>query len=192
MTILHVKGIPTLDGRSRTDLLFPEIALNGGLGITLGITFLLGLIAAAYSSADSALTSLTTSFSIDFLNLKKRPEEKQKGIRKKVHVGMSLLLVVVVIIFNALNDSTVIDKLLTVAGYTYGPLLGLFAFGIFTKSQIKDRYVWIVALLSVVITMVLGTIPAEKLGGYTIGYELLIINGALTFFGLVLIRSKKD
>lgn len=182
--------LPTMDGKTRTDLLFPEIALNGNLGLGLGIMFLLGLIAAAYSSADSALTSLTTSFSIDFLDLKNKPEHKQKFIRKQVHIGMSILLIVVVIIFKELNDSTVIDKLLTVAGYTYGPLLGLFSFGIFTKYTIKDKYVWIVTIVSVILTMILGNIPSEALGGYVIGYELLIINGLITFLGLILIRTK--
>lgn len=184
--------IPMMDGKVRTDLLFPEIALHSNLGVALGIVFLLGLIAAAYSSADSALTALTTSFAIDFLNIGKRAEIDQKRIRKQTHIGMSLLLVVVVLIFNALNDSTVIDKLLTVAGYTYGPLLGLFAFGIFTKWSIKDKWVWIVTFLSVLLSAIVANIPSEKLGGYQIGYELLIFNGLLTFIGLILIRSKKN
>lgn len=184
--------IPMMDGKIRTDLLFPEIALHSDLGISLAIMFLLGLIAAAYSSADSALTALTTSFAIDFLNIGKRPEAAQKRIRKQTHIGMSLLLVVVVLIFNALNDSTVIDKLLTVAGYTYGPLLGLFAFGIFTKWAIKDKWVWVVTFASVILSAVVANIPVESLGGYQIGYELLIFNGLLTFIGLVLIRRKKD
>jgi hypothetical protein len=105
---------------------------------------------------------------------------------------MSLLLVIVVLIFNALNDSTVIDKLLTVAGYTYGPLLGLFAFGIFTKWAIKDKWVWVVTFVSVILSAVVANIPVENLGGYQIGYELLIFNGLLTFIGLILIRRKKD
>jgi len=185
-------AIPLMDGKPKTDLLFPEIALNGGLGITLGITFILGLIAAAYSSADSALTSLTTSFCIDFLNIEKRPKKDQKKIRKRTHIWMSLLLVIVIIIFKYVLTSNVIDSLLVVAGYTYGPLLGLFAFGIFTKYSIRDKYVWIVALASVAITAIIGNIPAENLGGYQVGYELLPINGLLTFLGLVIIRRKKD
>ncbi|MBX2828934.1 MAG: sodium:solute symporter [Flavobacteriaceae bacterium] len=184
-------SVPLMDGQPKTDLLFPEIALNGGLGITLSITFFLGLIAAAYSSADSALTSLTTSFCVDFLNIKNLPEEKQKKLRKKTHIGMSLLLIVVVVAFKYILTSNVINSLLVVAGYTYGPLLGLFAFGIFTKFQIKDKYVWIVTGISVAITAILGNIPAEALGGYQVGYELLPINGLITFFGLVLIRSQK-
>ena len=182
--------IPLLDGKPKTDLLFPEIALNSGLGITLGITFILGLIAAAYSSADSALTSLTTSFCVDILNMKGKSEKEQKTIRKKTHIGMSVLLVLVIISFKYILNSNVIDSLLTVAGYTYGPLLGLFAFGIFTNYKIKDRYVWIVALASVAIVFMLGNIPADYLGGYVIGYELLPLNGLLTFLGLMLIRRK--
>ena len=182
--------IPLLDGKPKTDLLFPEIALNSGLGITLGITFILGLIAAAYSSADSALTSLTTSFCVDILNMKSKSEKEQKTIRKKTHIGMSVLLILVIISFKYILNSNVIDSLLTVAGYTYGPLLGLFAFGIFTNYKIKDRYVWIVALASVAIVFMLGNIPADYLGGYMIGYELLPLNGLLTFLGLILIRRK--
>ena len=182
--------IPLLDGQSKTDLLFPEIALNSGLGITLGITFILGLIAAAYSSADSALTSLTTSFCVDILDMSGKSEKAQKSIRKKTHIGMSLLLVLVIISFKYILNSNVIDSLLTVAGYTYGPLLGMFAFGIFTDYKIKDKFVWIAALASVTMVYMLGKIPADDLGGYVIGYELLPINGLLTFIGLILIRRK--
>ena len=182
--------IPLLDGQPKTDLLFPEIALNSGLGITLGITFILGLIAAAYSSADSALTSLTTSFCVDILDMSGMSEKAQKSIRKKTHIGMSLLLVLVIISFKYILNSNVIDSLLTVAGYTYGPLLGMFAFGIFTDYKIKDKFVWIVALASVTMVFMLGKIPADDLGGYVIGYELLPINGLLTFIGLILIRRK--
>ncbi len=183
-------AIPMMEGKQKTDLLFPEIALNGGLGISLGIFFLLGLIAAAYSSADSALTSLTTSFSVDFLNIEKKAKELQKKIRGQVHVAMSVLLVIVVVIFNSLNNKSVIDELLTVAGYTYGPLLGLFAFGIFTKEKVKDRYVWIVAGISVILSYLLANNSEALLGGYIFGFELLIVNGLLTFLGLVLIRRE--
>jgi len=183
-------AIPLMDGTPKTDLLFPEIALNSGLGITIAATFILGLIAAAYSSADSALTALTTSYCVDFMNIEKRPEHEQKKLRKKVHIGMSILLVIVIIIFKHVLDSNVIDSLLTVAGYTYGPLLGLFAFGIFTNYKIKDNYVWVVAVISVFLTVIIGNIPAENIGGYVVGYELLPINGLLTFMGLLLIKRK--
>jgi len=183
-------AMPLMDGKPKSDLLFPEIALNSGLGMTVAITFMLGLIAAAYSSADSALTSLTTSFCVDFLGIEKKPEHSRKRMRKITHVGMSVMLIIVVIIFKYVLTSNVIDGLLTVAAYTYGPLLGLFAFGIFTKHHLKDRYVWIVALAAVLIIIFLGKIPAEQLGGYVFGYELLPLNGLLTFIGLWLIRQK--
>ena len=182
--------IPLMNGIPNPDLLFPEIALNSDLGIIIGVTFLLGLIAAAYSSADSALTSLTTSFCIDFLDLKNKSNSVQKKIRKQTHVVMSIILVIVIIIFKNYLNTNVIDGLLTVAGYTYGPLLGLFAFGIFTNYQINDKYVWIVALCSVLIVLFIGNIPSSSLGNYRIGYELLPLNGLITFLGLILIRRK--
>jgi hypothetical protein len=127
---------------------------------------------------------------VDVLDMTQKPEKEQKSIRKKTHIGMSILLVIVIISFKYILNSNVIDSLLTVAGYTYGPLLGLFAFGIFTDYKIKDQFVWIVALVSVTIVFMLGKIPAEDLGGYVIGYELLPLNGLLTFIGLILIRRK--
>ncbi len=183
-------AIPLMDGKPKSDLLFPEIALNSGLGMTVAVTFILGLIAAAYSSADSALTSLTTSVCVDFLGIGKKPENKRKMIRKATHVGMSVLLILVVIAFKHILDTNVIDGLLKVASYTYGPLLGLFAFGIFTKYKVKDSYVWIIALLSVIISFILGKMPPENLWGYVFGYELLPLNGLMTFIGLFLIRKK--
>ena len=182
--------IPLLNGIPSTDLLFPEIALNSGLGVVVGITFLLGLIAAAYSSADSALTSLTTSFCIDFLKLENKTENEQKKLRQKVHILMSFTLIIVILIFNKFLNTNVIDGLLTVAGYTYGPLLGLFAFGIFTNYKIKDKFVWIVCLFSVLLVIFIGNIPSSSIGNYKIGYELLPINGLITFIGLILIRRK--
>ena len=183
--------IPVVAGKTKTDLLFPEIALNQGLGIGLGIIFILGLIAAAYSSADSALTSLTTSFSIDFLNIEKKEKSKQKGIRKKVHIILSLVLILVIISYQYLVEDNVISSLLQVSTYTYGPLLGLFSFGIFTTYQIKDKWVWLVALLSVVFTYFLNQYSSQLFNGFNFGYEILILNGLFTFIGLYLIRDKK-
>ncbi len=183
--------IPLMEGSPKTDLLFPEVAINGGLGLGVGIIFILGLIAAAYSSADSALTSLTTSLSNELLKLDQYSEDQQKKIRKQTHLGMSLVLVVVVILFKYVLNRNVIDGLLTVASYTYGPLLGLFAFGIFTPFQIQDRRVWMVVILSILLIVLVGNLSPESLGGYQIGYELLPLNGLLTFLGLLLIRQKK-
>jgi len=182
--------IPVVDGRPRTDLLFPEIAMNSNLGLPLSVVFIIGLIAAAYSSADSALTSLTTSFSVDFLNIENRPEQEQKPLRKKVHIGISLLLIIVVIIFNNL-DGNVVGNLFKFATFTYGPLLGLFAFGIFTKHNIKDTYAWIVALCAILLTIVIAFLPESIIGKYQFQWEILPINGLITFIGLWLIREKK-
>lgn len=181
--------IPLVDGKPKTDLLFPEIALNGGLGITIGIVFILGLIAAAYSSADSALTSLTTSYCIDFIDIERKEKSKQKTIRKKVHIGVSVLLIIVIIIFKYVLQDNVISSLLQVASYTYGPLLGLFAFGIFTKINIHDKLVWIVAILSVIATYFLNDYSVQLFNGYVFGYELLIVNGLFTFLGLLIIKK---
>jgi SSS family transporter len=182
--------IPEVDGRTRTDLLFPEIAMNQGLGTGLAITFIIGLIAAAYSSADSALTSLTTSFSVDFLDIEKRPKEAQKPLRKKVHIAVSVLLIFVVILFNSL-DGNVVSNLFKFATFTYGPLLGLFAFGILTNYKIKDKYAWIVGLLSISLTYVITILPESAIGAYKFHWEILPLNGLITFIGLWLIRKKK-
>ena len=183
--------IPFLNGRENTDLLFPQIALNSGLDITLSITFMLGLIAAAYSSADSALTSLTTSFCIDFLEIEKKNNKTQKKLRFYTHILMSFILVVVIIVYKNYLSTSVIDSLLIIAGFTYGPLLGLFGFGILTKYKIHDNLSIIVCLISVLIITIIFYMPSEIIGGYKIGYELLPINGLITFIGLYLIRKKE-
>ena len=182
--------IPIVDGVAKTDLLFPEIALHGGLGIFVGVAFILGLIAAAYSSADSALTSLTTSFCFDFLNFDKVRTDKQKHTRKLVHIGVSVLLILVITAFKYILEDNIISSVLKVASYTYGPLLGLFAFGIMTKKQIKDSYVWVVAIFSVLLTMLLNAYSTDIFDGYVFGFELLGINGLFTFLGLWMIQTK--
>ena len=154
-------NVPYVDGSPKTDLLFPEIALNGNLGFGVAITFILGLIAAAYSSADSALTSLTTSFCVDFLNFEKKNPIDQKNTRKTIHIGMSLLLIIIVILFKYILDRNVIDGLLTVAGYTYGPLLGLFSFGIFTNYKIKENLLWPVLLFVLLFITMLGYLDSS-------------------------------
>lgn len=177
---------------AKKDDLFPTIAMLPEIGMATSAFFLLGLIAAAYSSADSALTSLTTSFCIDIIELDKKPKNIQKKIRKRTHIFISLILVVVIILFEAIfKDVSVIWELFKAAGYTYGPLLGLFAFGIFTKQQLKDQYVWIIALMAPVISYLINAYSVELLNGYQIGFEILIINGLLTFLGLILIRRKQ-
>ena len=181
------KGI---DIPAKADQLFPTIALEH-LAPAVGLVFILGLIAAAYSSADSALTALTTSFCIDFLNFEKKgPKPNQKRDRILVHLGFSLVLFIVVLVFKEVNDDSVINSLFRVSGYTYGPLLGLFAYGLFTKKQVMDRIAPLVCILSPVLTYILNDNSEAWLGGYKFGFELLIVNGLITFLGLLLIQRK--
>jgi Na+/proline symporter len=178
----------------RSDDLFPMIAINH-LGPVAGLIFIIGLISAAYPSADGALTSLTTSFSIDFLGINKNKtlsEKRKEHIRHLVHVGFALLLLAVIVIFREINDRAVIDKLFTVAGYTYGPLLGMFAFGLFTKHGVRDGAVPFVAILSPVICYLLSMYSTTLFNGYKFGFELLILNGFITFVGLLLLRKKTE
>jgi Na+/proline symporter len=181
--------VPVVDGKIRTDLLFPLIAVKSGLGLPLAMVFILGIIAAAYSSADSALTSLTTSYCVDFLEIEKRPKNKQKKIRKRVHIAISIILVIVVVFFDKLLDKSVITGLFTIASYTYGPLLGLFFFSIFTNYKVKEKYVLLVSIASVVISYLLKENAPQWFNGYQFGFELLGLNGLITFIGLWLIRK---
>jgi len=185
--------IPIVNGAIKTDLLYPEIALNSQTSIVLSIVFILGLIAAAFSSADSALTSLTTSFCIDIIDIKTKKESIQRSTRKKVHIGVSLLLILIIIIFNYFLKANVISSLLQIASYTYGPLLGLFAFGIFTKHKIWDKGVLVVSIISVICTYIINDNSKDWFNGYVFGYELLILNGFISFLGLCLLikREKK-
>lgn len=177
---------------AKKDDLFPAIAMLPNIGFITSAFFLLGLIAAAYSSADSALTALTTSFCIDIIELDSKPKDNQKRVRKQVHVLFSILLVVVIIIFDALfTDVSVIWELFKAAGYTYGPLLGLFAFGILTNKHLKDRYVWIIAIIAPIASYIINRYSVELLGGYQIGFEILMVNGFLTFIGLYIISEKR-
>ncbi|TCP22987.1 Na+/proline symporter [Tenacibaculum skagerrakense] len=172
------------------DNLFPTIAMSGDLGLTTSLFFLLGLIAAAYSSADSALTSLTTSFSIDILEIdKKENEEEREQIRKKIHVLFSFILIATILIFKYfIADASVIAKIFQFAGYTYGPLLGLYAFGLFTKSNVKDKLVPYICVIAPVFTYLISTYSKNNLG-FDFGFFVLILNGALTFFGLLAIKQ---
>jgi Na+/proline symporter len=176
----------------RSDDLFPTMAIQY-LGPVAGLVFVIGLISAAYPSADGALTSLTTAVCIDFLGLPKRTamsEKRKTNIRYLVHIGFAVILLAVIIIFQAINDRAVIDKLFTVAGYTYGPLLGLYSFGLFTRRAVRDKWVPLIALLSPVICYFLSDNSQWLLGGYKFGFELLILNGMLTFMGLLAISKR--
>ncbi len=174
----------------RSDNLYPLIAMDH-LSIFGGIVFLLGIIAAAYSSADSALTSLTTAFCVDFLNFDKRSEKEKISIRLKVHFLFSVIIFIVIQIFNLINDESVINAIFKAAGYTYGPLLGLFAFGIFTKYKIRDKYSLVVCFISPLLCYFINMYSETLLFGYRFGFEILLLNGALTFIGLFLISLKK-
>jgi Na+/proline symporter len=177
----------------RSDDLFPMIAIRY-LGPVAGLVFVVGLISAAYPSADGALTSLTTSFSIDFLGINKRKnlsEERKTKIRYLVHAGFALILLLVIIIFRTINNRAVIDQLFTIAGYTYGPLLGLFSFGLFTKYPVRDKWVPLLVLISPVICFFLSRYSELLFNGYRFSFELLLVNGIITFAGLLFLRRKR-
>ncbi|MDF1672363.1 MAG: sodium:solute symporter [Vicingaceae bacterium] len=173
----------------KLDNLFPEIATNH-LPMMAGIFFILGLVAAAYSSADSALTALTTSVCIDFLDIKNRPDNLKIKLRKQVHLLVSIALFLVILIFNVINDESVISSLFKAAGYTYGPLLGLYAFGLMSKRKVTDKLVPIVCIAAPIISFLLNLYSKEIFNGYQFGFEILIVNGVLNFVGLFFISHK--
>lgn len=177
-----------IDIPEKKDLLYPTIALQH-LSPMIGIVFILGLIAAAYSSADSALTALTTSFCVDFLGFEKSdaPESEKKTTRFKVHIGFSFLLFLVILAFWFINDDSVISALFKAAGYTYGPLLGLYTFGFYTDRSIIDKYTPAVCIIAPILTYLINANSDLLLFGYKFGFELLILNGLLTFIGLWMI-----
>lgn len=175
----------------RTDNLYPQLALNGHLGSIALLLFVLGLIAAAYSSADSALTALTTSVCIDMLNINEKAKRDQLRLRKVVHLVMSLILYVVIIIFSLISDESVISSLFKAAGYTYGPLLGLYAFGMFSKRGVKDSWVPLICILSPIITYVLQLNSTSLFNGYEFSFEIIILNGFLAFLGLWMLSIKQ-
>ncbi|GIS04691.1 MAG: solute:sodium symporter family transporter [Bacteroidota bacterium] len=171
------------------DDLFATVAMHESMPVVVGLFFLLGLIAAAYSSADSALTALTTSFCVDFLAIEKKEASKQISIRKRSHILFSVILFLVILIFKLINDESVISALFKVAGYTYGPLLGMYAFGLFTNWKIKDHLIIPVVLLAPILSYILQ-LKAPDWWGFHFGFELLIVNGALCFLGMLLIRKR--
>lgn len=174
-----------------SDQLFPLIATGGYFPTVVGVLFIIGLISAAYAAAGSALTALTTSFTVDILQAKeKQGEEKLNSTRKKVHIGMAIGMALVIIIINALNNTSVIDAVYILASYTYGPILGLFAFGILTKKQVKDRYIPWVALAAPVLSYILQANSKAWFNGYEFSYELLLFNALFTCIGLTLLIKK--
>lgn len=171
----------------KTDELFPELALNH-FNTFAGIIFMLGIASAAFSSADSALTSLTTAFYTDFLDVTNKSDKEKKRARNKINISFSILLLIIIMIFHTINNDSIINTVFTVAGYTYGPLLGLFAFGLLTKFIIKDKWVPFVAILAPILSYFINQVCIDWFGFY-LGYTLLLINGTLTFIGLWLIKK---
>ncbi len=178
----------------RSDDLFPILALQH-FDIFTGIIFLLGIIAAAYSSADSALTSLTTSFCVDFLNFQREETlekvKSQRNLRLLIHLGFSVILFGVIILFKSLNNDAVISSVFKAAGYTYGPLLGLYAFGLFTNFKLRDWAVPMVCILSPILSYFLNLNSENLFSGYKFGFEILLVNGGLTFLGLMTLIKKE-
>jgi Na+/proline symporter len=185
-------AVPQVNGVARTDLLFPEIAIHH-LSIIPTIVFLLGLTAATFATTDSALTALTTSFCVDYLGMDKTENQNKPNIvrtRHLVHVGFSILMFMVIILFNAINDDSVVKMVFKIATYTYGPLLGLFAFGLFMKSKaVHDKLVPYICLISPAICFLITQNSERLFGKYVIDNELIIVNGLITFLGLLLISK---
>ncbi|MBP7644213.1 MAG: sodium:solute symporter [Saprospiraceae bacterium] len=182
-------GIPVPD---RSDYLFPTLALQH-LSPIVGVCFIVGITAANYASADSALTSLTTSFCIDFLDMQKsnKSEEEKKKTRTWVHVGFSVLIFLTIMLFAIINNDAVVNNVFKAAGYTYGPLLGLFSFAILTKRSVLDKWVWLICIGAAVLSYFLDIYSTDLFWGLKFGYLNLLVNGLLTFVGLMLISNKK-
>jgi Na+/proline symporter len=187
--------LDSITNKPRTDLLFPEIALNH-LALIPAIVFLLGLIAATFATTDSALTALTTSFCVDFLGMEKSENLDKKNIvrtRHLVHLGFSALLFLIILVFNSINDSSVVGMIFKVASYTYGPLLGLYAFGLFRKSKkVNDKLVPYICLLSPALTYLISENSKTLFFGYVFDNELIIINALITYIGLYLISKTAE
>ena len=168
-----------ISGFAKSDELFTTVALQHA-GPLVGVFFIIGLVAAAYSSADSALTSLTTSFCVDFLGYERHKETNLKN-RRLVHISFAVVLFITILIFNEINNDAVIKELFTAAGFTYGPLLGLFAFGILTKRHFTDKYVVLISLISIAVTAIYYFQFPKWIEGFKPGFEVIIVNGAVTF-----------
>ena len=180
----------TLEGS--TDNMFPTVATAATMPLIVGVLFILGLVSSTYSAAGSALTALTTSFTIDVLGGAKRfDEQRLTTVRKGVHIAMAVAMFVVICALYMLGNSNVIDAVYTLASYTYGPILGLFAFGILTKWRVKGKYVGVVAIIAPMVCYVLQQNSERWFGGYKFSYELLIVNALITFVGLLLLIKRQ-
>ncbi len=186
----HIE-LPMNGAKIITDKVFPNLALNH-LGVFAGLVFIIGLTAATFSSADSVLTTLTTSTYVDMFELDKKKnisETTKTNYRHFIHIGFAIVLWLVILIFDELNQKAIVDTVLAIAGYTYGPLLGLFAFGLFSKQKVKDKLVPIVCVAAPLLTYLLSIYSKDFVGGYEIGNELILINGAITYAGVLMIRD---
>lgn len=184
----HLAG----EGKIAGDALFGRVAWSEGFPLFIGIVFIIGLVSAAYSAAGSALTALTTSFTIDILKANEKQKDEDLTLtRKLVHFVMSLLMVIVIVIFYELNNDSAINAVYSLAAYTYGPILGMFIFGMACKKPVYDRWVPVVAVLSPIICYILQTNSEKWFSGYQISFELLIINALITAFGLCLLIKKR-
>jgi len=185
--LYHYAGAMGIEIPERTDDVFPLLAIRY-FGTWVGVFFLIGITAAAYSSADSALTALTTAFCIDFLKVDPHSPSTNRT-RIKVHIAFSFIMFLVIVLFRIINDESVVNSVFTAAGYTYGPLLGLFAFGILTRRTTRDRFVPYISVLSPVICYIIDINSEQWLGGYQFGFELLLLNGLLVFTGLYIFSN---
>lgn len=177
---------------AKADDLFPFIATGGYFPLIVGVLFVIGLISAAYAAAGSALTALTTSFTVDILqSTKKDADAKVAHTRRLVHVGMAVVMGLVIIVIDLLNNTSVINAVYILASYTYGPILGMFVFGIFTKKEVRDKFVPWVAILSPVFCFIIDTNSKVWFNGYEFSHDRLILNAFLTFVGLFLLAHKK-
>ena len=188
--LIALAGQMQLELPAMNDDILPMFATQGYLGQSVLILFTIGIIAAAFSNSDSALTAMTTSVCIDLLNTDKDTEETARRKRKKVHLSLSILLAFFICLVEMLNNKSVIDAIYIIASYTYGPLLGMFAFGLFTRRRTKDRLVPLIAIASPVLCYALDW-WINKETGYKFGYELLMLNGSLTFAGIMLLSGKE-
>lgn len=173
------------------DELFTRIATGGHLPMMVGILFLIGLVAAAFGAAGSALTALTTSFTVDILNVDRSNEQKTTRIRGIVHVAMALIMAIVIYAFNLLNNTSVINAVYVLASYTYGPILGMFAFGIMMRQRVRDKFIPLVAILAPVLCFILDKNSQAWFNGYQFSYEILILNAAFVFIGLCMLIKKE-
>ena len=175
------------------DRLFPAVATSPLLPSVVGVLFTIGLVSCAFSAGGSALTALTTSFTVDIIGTKGKSEEEVSALRKKVHLGMALLMGIAIFMFHLLGTDSVIDAVYKLASYTYGPILGMFVFGLCCRKQVRDRFVPIVAVAAPVLSFILQANSERWFGGYQFSYELLLVNAGLTVLGLCLliVRGKE-